>query len=106
MSSIGKSEQELMQIASSAVTRYKREVISENGKGISLTDSVVASARPYMPMTHEHVKRICEFTYHDAFERIFNERRGIERNISFDPAVADDVSVLLGLRNTHNRLRG
>jgi hypothetical protein len=55
--------------------------------GTDLTDAVVKAASLYdQPLTSEHVRRICEMTYHDTFERKFREKTaGADRYISFDP---------------------
>lgn len=56
-------------------------------KGENLTTAVVKHASAsHLPLTEEHVRRICEMTYHDAYERAFHQKRGsMDRYISFDP---------------------
>lgn len=56
-------------------------------KGENLTTAVVKHASASrLPLTEEHVRRICEMTYHDAYERAFHQKRGsMDRYISFDP---------------------
>lgn len=55
--------------------------------GANLTTAVVKHASASrLPLTEEHVRRICEMTYHDAYERAFHQKRGsMDRYISFDP---------------------
>lgn len=55
--------------------------------GTNLTTAVVKEASASrLPLTDEHVRRICEMTYHEAFERSFHQKRGsLDRYISFDP---------------------
>lgn len=55
--------------------------------GANLTTAVVKYASASrLPLTEEHVRRICEMTYHDAYERAFHQKRGsMDRYISFDP---------------------
>jgi hypothetical protein len=55
--------------------------------GTNLTSAVVKQASASrLPLTEEHVRRICEMTYHEAFERSFHQKRGsMDRYISFDP---------------------
>lgn len=55
--------------------------------GTDLTTAVVKEASAsHLPLTDEHVRRICEMTYHEAFERAFHQKRGsLDRYISFDP---------------------
>lgn len=56
-------------------------------RGTDLTTAVVKEASASrLPLTDEHVRRICEMTYHEAFERSFHQKRGsLDRYISFDP---------------------
>lgn len=52
------------------------------------TDAVVLAARPLGPrLTEEHVKRACEKTYREIFERMHKAASG-DRNVVFDPPVA------------------
>lgn len=55
--------------------------------GTNLTTAVVKQASAsQLPLTEEHVRRICEMTYHEAFERSFHQKRGsLDRYVSFDP---------------------
>lgn len=55
--------------------------------GTNLSTAVVKQASASrLPLTEEHVRRICEMTYHEAFERSFHQKRGsMDRYISFDP---------------------
>lgn len=54
--------------------------------GTPLTEAVikVASSCPHT-LTAEHVRRICEMTYHDAYERLHKTASGADRYVSFDP---------------------
>jgi hypothetical protein len=55
-------------------------------QGTDLTTAVVkAASLTGMPLTNEHVRRVCEMTYHDAFERAWRETPGQDRYVSFDP---------------------
>lgn len=51
----------------------------------------VASAFEH-PLTSEHVRRVCEMTYHDAFERMFRSAPGPDRVVNFDPPDAEKVA--------------
>jgi len=64
--------------------------------GTSLTEAVVkaASAAPH-DLTSEHVRRICEMTYHDAYERMHKAASGADRYISFDPPDALTAAQML-----------
>ena len=70
----------LMSIARQAAGEYL-------ARGTDLTTAVVKEASASrLPLTDEHVRRICEMTYHEAFERSFHQKRGsLDRYISFDP---------------------
>ena len=70
----------LMDIARKATGHYL-------ARGTDLTTAVVKEAgASHLPLTEEHVRRICEMTYHEAFERAFHQKRGsMDRYISFDP---------------------
>ena len=51
-----------------------------------LTEAVVKVASACgKDLTAEHVRRICEMTYHDAYERMHKETATADRYISFDP---------------------
>lgn len=55
-------------------------------QGTDLTDAVVKAASLFdRPLTAEHVRRVCEMTYHDVFERKFRNEGGSDRYVSFDP---------------------
>lgn len=65
-----------------------RQAASDHlSNGTDLTDSVVKAASLFdRPLTTEHVRRVCEMAYHDAFEKRFHEKRGsMDRYVSFDP---------------------
>jgi len=51
-----------------------------------LTEAVVkVAAACEKDLTAEHVRRICEMTYHDTYERMHKEASAADRYISFDP---------------------
>lgn len=61
-------------------------------QGIPLGDAVVKVASSFdRPLTSEHVRRVCEMSYHDTFERSF-KGAGPSRVVSFDPADAEKVA--------------
>jgi len=62
--------------------------------GTELTDAVVKAASLFgRSLTTEHVRRVCEMTYHDTFERKFREKvGGVDRYISFDPPNAVEAA--------------
>jgi len=63
-------------------------------QGMELTSAVVKVASSFeSPLTSEHVRRVCEMTYHDVFERSFRDSQGANRVVSFDPPEADKVAV-------------
>jgi hypothetical protein len=65
-----------------------REATSDHmSNGTDLTDAVVKAASLFdHPLTAEHVRRVCEMTYHNTFERRFHEKAGsADRMVSFDP---------------------
>ncbi len=51
--------------------------------GEDLTDAVVKVASRYT-VTSEHVRRICEATYHDMFDQLYKQADG-DKFVSFDP---------------------
>ena len=52
----------------------------------SPTDAVIKIAsQASTPLTSEHIKRICEMTYHNIFETSFRDQPGPDRLVSFDP---------------------
>lgn len=75
---IAKSETELRSYAYDASTDFLQN-------GTPLTDAVVKVASMVMPLTDEHVRRICEMTYHNTYERMFKEASSPDKYISFDP---------------------
>lgn len=75
---IAKSETELRSYAYDASTEFLQN-------GTPLTDAVVKVASTIMPLTDEHVRRICEMTYHNTYERLFKEASSPDKYISFDP---------------------
>ena len=87
-SPISKTQEELVQAARAATTDYITN-------GTNLTDAVVKAASAITPLTSEHVRRICEMTYHDAYERMFAEKTGMLQYVSFDPPDAIRASELL-----------
>jgi len=63
------------------------------GTSISPTDAVVkVASASRTPLTSEHVRRICEMTHHDIFERSFRNGDGPDRYVSFDPPDAEKVA--------------
>jgi hypothetical protein len=58
----------------------------------------VASAFTDAPLTSEHVRRICEMTYHDIFEQSFRGSAGPDRMVSFDPPDAEKVASAIRAR--------
>lgn len=99
-SPISKTQQELVQAARAATSDYITN-------GTDLTEAVVKAASAITPLTSEHVRRICEMTYHDAYERLFAEKTGSHQYVSFDPPDAIRASELLdalqlGVNQQHN----
>ena len=99
-SPISKTQQELVQAARAATTDYMQN-------GTDLTEAVVKAASAIQPLTSEHVRRICEMTYHDAYERAFAEKTGMLQYVSFDPPDAIRAAEMLdalqlGLNQQHN----
>ena len=99
-SPIHKTQQQLVQAAREATTDYITN-------GTDLTEAVVKAASAITPVTSEHVRRICEMTYHDAYERMFAEKTGMYQYVSFDPPDAILASEMLdalqlGLNNQAN----
>ena len=71
-------------MASAATTMYLRE-------GTPLTEAVTKIAGAHhRPLTVEHARRICEMTYHDAYERVFRDPSQ-SSVVSFDPPDAEKV---------------
>jgi hypothetical protein len=56
-------------------------------EGTDLSSAVVkAASLLHEKLTDEHVRRICEMTYREAFERTFRDKAGsADRYVSFDP---------------------
>ena len=72
-----------------------REATSDHIQhGTPLTDAVVKAASMFgHPLTSEHVRRVCEMSYHDTFERRFRELGGgADRYVSFDPPDAVEAA--------------
>jgi hypothetical protein len=66
----------------------------------SPTDAVikVASSFSDAQLTNEHIKRICEMTYHGIFEQRFQDSTGGDRMIAFDPPDAEKAASALRVR--------
>lgn len=99
-SPISKTQAQLVQAARAAATDYIQN-------GTDLTDAVVKVASDMQPITSEHVRRICEMTYHDAYERLFAEKTGMYQYVSFDPPnaiLAAEMldAIQLGVNQQHN----
>lgn len=63
--------------------------------GVPLTQAVAKVASEEGPMTREHVRRICEMTYHTTFESLYKTApSGNDRYISFDPPDAEKAASL------------
>jgi hypothetical protein len=61
--------------------------------GTPLNDAVVKVASDFPhPLTSEHVRRVCEMTYHDTFERSFRQGGSSGRVVNFDPPDAEKVA--------------
>jgi len=78
----GKTENDLRSIAQRASGDFLTN-------GTELTQAVVkAASETASDYTSEHIRRICEMTYHDTYTRMFNEKQGSadrDRYITFDP---------------------
>jgi hypothetical protein len=78
----------LQQMAQAATTDFL-------SNGTPLTEAVVKQASACgANLTAEHVRRICEMTYHDAYERMHKQASSADRYIVFDPpdaAIAAEV---------------
>ena len=86
-----KTSAELVSIARDATSDYITN-------GTPLTEAVVKAASASHPLTSEHVRRICEMTYHDAYERLFAEKTGAHQYVSFDPPDAIKAAEMLDAR--------
>lgn len=54
--------------------------------GTPLTEAVVKQASTAgSTLTAEHVRRICEMTYHDTYERMHKQADAADRYVAFDP---------------------
>ena len=84
----------LHQVSEHELRAMAREAASDFLRGArGPTDAVikVASACGHS-LTIEHVRRICEMTYHDIYERSFRDSPGPDRLVSFDPPDATKVA--------------
>jgi hypothetical protein len=90
----------LHQVTEGALRQMARDASSMHiSSGIELTDAVVKVASSYgEPLTSEHVRRVCEMTYHDVFERAFRDAAGDDRLVSFTPP--DAVKAASAIRAT------
>lgn len=80
------NEDDLRRMAKKATSLHLSE-------GLTLGDAVVKVASGFgQPLTTEHVRRVCEMSYHDTFERSFKQASGGARVVSFDPADAEKVA--------------
>lgn len=70
-----------------ALRAIARQASSDHfAQGTDLTTAVVkAASLAGMPLTNEHVRRVCEMTYHDVFERSWRDAPGNDKYVSFDP---------------------
>jgi hypothetical protein len=72
-----------------------------------LTDAVVKQASAYgADLTSEHVRRICEMTYHDVYERLHRQGSGADRYVSFDPPNAEKAASRLNAQKVASAVRG
>ena len=65
-----------------------------SGDGGSATESVVKAASGTDGMTDQHVRRVCEKTYREVFERMHKSASG-DRNVVFDPPDAKVAARML-----------
>ena len=64
--------------------------------GTPLTEAVVKQASACgAHLTSEHVRRICEMTYHDTYERMHKQACGADQYIVFDPPDAQIAAEIL-----------
>ena len=83
------TDQDLREAAKTASSSYLQN-------GTDLTDAVVKAASGIpSTLTDEHVKRLCEMTYHETYERMFRNETGSDRLVSFDPPNAKEASARL-----------
>ena len=83
------SDQDLREAAKHASSSYLQD-------GTDLTDAVVKAASGIpSTLTDEHVKRLCEMTYHETYERMFRNENGSDRLVTFDPPNAKEASARL-----------
>jgi hypothetical protein len=87
----------LHQVTEGMLRQMAREASSMYmNQGVDLTDAVVKAASACgSPLTSEHVRRVCEMSYHDAFERSFRSAEGDNRVVSFDPPEASKVASII-----------
>jgi hypothetical protein len=64
-------------------------------KGETTTDAVVKAAAALPAMTEEHVRRLCEMTYHEVFERSHRMADGDDRYVTFDPPNVKEAAAKL-----------
>ena len=81
------TERDLRGIASEATSMHLAD-------GVALNDAVVKVASAFdRPLSSEHVRRVCEMTYHDTYERSFRKQAGApSRVVNFDPPDAEKVA--------------
>lgn len=84
----------LHQVTEGALRQMAREASAMHfDQGEDLTNAVVKVASSYeYPLTSEHVRRVCEMTYHDVFERSFRDSDTPSKVVSFDPPEASKVA--------------
>lgn len=84
----------LHRISTSELRDMAREATSMFlNDGTPLNDAIVKVASSFEhPLTSEHVRRVCEMTYHDTFERGFRDRSGDNRVVNFDPPEAEKIA--------------
>lgn len=65
-------------------------------RGTPLTEAVIKQASACgANLTAEHVRRICEMTYHDTYERMHKQASSADRYIVFDPPDAEVAAEVL-----------
>jgi hypothetical protein len=74
--------------------------------GTNLTEAVVKAASANPGLTSEHVRRICEMTYHDVYERMHKAASGADRYVSFDPPNASAAAEMLRATKVASAPRG
>lgn len=64
--------------------------------GPSLEDAIIKVASAFdRPLTSEHVRRVCEMSYHNTFERSFRQGGSHGQVVNFTPADAEKVAEAL-----------